>query len=155
MIQLLYFNMSFGKLNRQNEPLKRKTNKYSAENTKKHSKMSKIKLSNCRFESFFMLQFLMPKVYKIFKCNFKTVLNILFRAHTTQNSQNKWTKISSLETNIFELKMMVKSGLDFFILKFYQPLQRYLLTCYKVFCILVSFRLSFIWLKSVFILTFY
>ena len=27
---------------------------------------------------------------------------------------NKWTKISGLETNIFTLKMMVKSGLDFF-----------------------------------------
>ena len=43
--------------------------------------------------------------------------------HTTQNSQNKQTKISDLETNIFELNMMVKSGLVFFILKFYQPLQ--------------------------------
>ena len=40
-----------------------------------------------------------------FKCNFKTVLKILFRAHTAQNSQNKWTKISGLETNIFELKI--------------------------------------------------
>ena len=29
------------------------------------------------------------------------------------------TKISGLETNIFELKMMVKSGLEFFILKSY------------------------------------
>ena len=29
-----------------------------------------------------------------------------------------WTKISSLETTIFELKMMAKSGLEFFILKF-------------------------------------
>ena len=44
-------------------------------------------------------------------------------SHTTQNSQNKWTTISDIETNIFELKMMVKSGLEFFILKFYQPLQ--------------------------------
>ncbi len=43
--------------------------------------------------------------------------------HTTQNSQNKQIKISDLETNIFELKMMMKSGLEFFILKFYQPLQ--------------------------------
>ena len=50
-------------------------------------------------------------------------------AHTTQNSQNKWTKISGLETNIFGLKIMVKSGVEFLILKFYQPLQRYLLTC--------------------------
>ena len=52
-----------------------------------------------------------------------------FIHHTSQNSFNKWTKISSLEINIFDLKMMVKSGLEFFILKFYQPLQRYLLTC--------------------------
>ena len=49
--------------------------------------------------------------------------------HTTQNSQNKRTKISDLEANIFKLKMMVKIGLEFLILKFYQPLQRYLLTC--------------------------
>ena len=34
--------------------------------------------------------------------------------HTTQNSQNKWTKISDLETTIFELNMMVKSGLVLF-----------------------------------------
>ena len=27
---------------------------------------------------------------------------------------NKWTKISGLETNIFDLKMMLKSGPDFF-----------------------------------------
>ena len=33
---------------------------------------------------------------------------------TTQNGQNKWTKIVTLETTIFGLKMMVKSGLDFF-----------------------------------------
>ena len=33
-----------------------------------------------------------------------------------------WIKISGLETNPFELKMMVKSGLDFF-LKFNWPLQ--------------------------------
>ena len=31
----------------------------------------------------------------------------------------KWTKISDLETTIFELDMMVKSGLVFFILEFY------------------------------------
>jgi hypothetical protein len=30
---------------------------------------------------------------------------------------------------IFGLKMMVKSGLEFFILKLKEPLQRYLLTC--------------------------
>ena len=52
-----------------------------------------------------------------------TTTRVLISIHTTQNSQNKWTKISGLKTNIFELKMMVKSGLEFFILKFYQPLQ--------------------------------
>ena len=41
----------------------------------------------------------------------------------------KWTKISSLEIDIFDLKMMVKSGLELFILKFTEPRQRYLLTC--------------------------
>ena len=43
--------------------------------------------------------------------------------HTSQNSFNKWTKISSLEIDIFDLKMMLKSGLEFFILKFTEPLQ--------------------------------
>ena len=43
--------------------------------------------------------------------------------HTAQNSQNKQTKISDHETKIFELKVGVKSGLEFFILKSYQPLQ--------------------------------
>ena len=42
---------------------------------------------------------------------------------TNKNSFYKWTKISSLEINIFYLKMMVKSGLEFFILKFTKPLQ--------------------------------
>jgi hypothetical protein len=36
--------------------------------------------------------------------------------HTSKNSFYMWTKISSLEIDIFDLKMMVKSGLDFFIL---------------------------------------
>ena len=49
--------------------------------------------------------------------------------HTSKNSFNKWTKISSFEITIFDLKMMVKSGLEFFILKFTESLQRYLLTC--------------------------
>ena len=39
----------------------------------------------------------------------------------------KWTKILSLEIIILSLKMMVKSVLEF-ILKFTQPLQRYLLS---------------------------
>ena len=34
--------------------------------------------------------------------------------HTSCNSFYKWTKISSLEIIIFYLKMMVKSGLEFF-----------------------------------------
>ena len=48
---------------------------------------------------------------------------------TTLNFWNKWTKILDLETTIFESNMMVKSGLVFFILKFYWPLQSYLLSC--------------------------
>ena len=43
--------------------------------------------------------------------------------HTTQNGQNKWT--ANLETTIFGLKMMVKSGLKIFILKSYVSLQSY------------------------------
>ena len=35
----------------------------------------------------------------------------------------KCSKISSLKTNIFYLKMIVKSGLEFSILKFREPLQ--------------------------------
>ena len=58
------------------------------------------------------------------KENQGTQLNRNDVRHTTQDSQNKQTKISDLETIIFELDMMVKSGLVFFfILKFYQPLQ--------------------------------
>ena len=50
--------------------------------------------------------------------------------HAAQNSKNKQTKFLTLATIIFGLKMMVKSGLDFFfILKSYVPLQRYLFTC--------------------------
>ena len=45
--------------------------------------------------------------------------------HTSQNSFNKWTKISSLEIIIFEL---TNDGLEF-ILKLTEPLQRYLLSC--------------------------
>ena len=41
------------------------------------------------------------------------------------NSFNKWNKILSLEIALFDLKMMVKSGLGFFILKFTEPLQSY------------------------------
>ena len=37
--------------------------------------------------------------------------------HTSQNSFNKWIKISSLEITIFDLRMVVKSGLDFFYFK--------------------------------------
>ena len=44
-------------------------------------------------------------------------------SHTSYNSFNKWTKISSFEIDIFDFKMMVESGLEFFILKFTQPFQ--------------------------------
>ena len=53
----------------------------------------------------------------------------MYICHTSWNSFNKWTEISSLEITIFDLKMMVESDLEFFILKFTEPLQRYLLTC--------------------------
>ena len=39
-----------------------------------------------------------------------TAWTILMTAHTSQDSFYKWTKISSLEIEIFELKMMVKCG---------------------------------------------
>ena len=51
------------------------------------------------------------------------VINDSVISHTTQNSQNKWTKILSLEMTIFGLNMMVKSGLEKIILKFHVPLQ--------------------------------
>ena len=34
-------------------------------------------------------------------------------SHTSYNSFNKWTKISSLEIDIFDIKMMVKNDLEF------------------------------------------
>ena len=43
--------------------------------------------------------------------------------HTYYNSFYKWTKLKSLEITIFGLKMMVKSGLEIFILKLNKPLQ--------------------------------
>ena len=43
--------------------------------------------------------------------------------YTSQNSFNKWHKISSREIGIFGLKVIVKSGLEFFIWKFTEPLQ--------------------------------
>ena len=42
--------------------------------------------------------------------------------HTNENSFCRYVGWS-LEIDIFEVKMMVKSGLDFFILKFTEPLQ--------------------------------
>ena len=42
--------------------------------------------------------------------------------HTTQNGYNKWIKILTLErTTYFWLKMMVKSGLDFFYFEIHRP----------------------------------
>ena len=42
----------------------------------------------------------------------RTWLVRLLVLHTSQNSLYKWTKNSSLEIDIFDLKMMVKSGLE-------------------------------------------
>ena len=47
-----------------------------------------------------------------------TYLHCLKTEHTTYNSQNKQTKISDLETNVFELNIIVKSGLVFFCMYF-------------------------------------
>ena len=49
--------------------------------------------------------------------------------HTNLNSLYNWTKISSLEIDIFDLKMMVKSGLDFFYFEIQQAPSEILLTC--------------------------
>ena len=53
----------------------------------------------------------------------KRMLTKQLEIHTSYNSFCKWTKISSLEIDIFDLKMMVKRGLEFVILKFSEPLQ--------------------------------
>ena len=49
-----------------------------------------------------------------------------FLSGHTSKTFNKWTKISSLEIDIFDLKMMVKSGVELFILKFTEASQ----SCY-------------------------
>jgi hypothetical protein len=65
-----------------------------------------------------------PKTRKIQITRFfKVCVKRVDSEHTSWNSFNKWTKISSLEIDIFDLKMMMKSGLEFFILKFTEPLQ--------------------------------
>ena len=55
--------------------------------------------------------------------SFRYLYSFIIKVHTNYNSFNKLTKYSSLEIDIFDLKMMVKSGLEFFILKFTEPLQ--------------------------------
>ena len=45
--------------------------------------------------------------------------------HTSQNLFYKWIKISSLEINIFEINHISLICLQFFILKFTEPLQSY------------------------------
>ena len=53
---------------------------------------------------------------KLVACNIRLTFygRVQLTVHTSQDSFYKWTKISSLEIDIFGLKMMVKSGLDFF-----------------------------------------
>ena len=74
------------------------------------------------FELEILLLFAVMKTIFLAESNSNRILQrfrkILFRkaelrlgTHTTQNSWNKWTKISDLETIIFELDIMVKSGL--------------------------------------------
>ena len=52
--------------------------------------------------------------------------------HTSYNSFYKWTKILSLEINIFDLKMMVKSGLEFFYFEIHQAPSELLLPSAKI-----------------------
>ena len=40
--------------------------------------------------------------------------DVAIAVHTAQNGQNKWTKILTLEITIFGLKMMVKSGIEYY-----------------------------------------
>ena len=53
-------------------------------------------------------------------------------SHTSQDSFYKWTKISSLEINIFDLKMMVKSGLEFLFLNSLSPFRVAADQCKKI-----------------------
>ena len=68
------------------------------------------------FSPLLLLKHLMVQIYAYFQ-----VYDLSgFKGPTPpRTSRISGFKISGLETNIFELKMMVKSGLDFFILKFY------------------------------------
>ena len=50
----------------------------------------------------------------IYSAEYQQAANLQVACHTTQNGQNKCTKILSHEITIFGLKMMVESGLDFF-----------------------------------------
>ena len=75
----------------------------------------------CKLTSFHLIQFFLYQsfsvsiylVHQFIQCNnlFSVAINCV---HTTQNDQNKWTKILTLEMTMFGLKMMVKSGLYFF-----------------------------------------
>ena len=79
----------------------------------------------CHSGSFLLNSFLTSNSALYESREYETVLLIrnCLQIHTTQNGQNNWTKILTLEITIFGLKMMVKSGLEFFILKSYVPLQ--------------------------------
>ena len=64
----------------------------------------------------------------IYSAEYQQAANLQVACHTTQNGQNKWTKILAIEITISGLKMMVKSGLEKINQKFHEPLQRYRLT---------------------------
>ena len=51
--------------------------------------------------------------------------------HTSQDLFYKWTKILRLKMDIFGLKMMVKSGLDFFYFEIHQAPSELLLPSAK------------------------
>ena len=61
---------------------------------------------------------------------FKNIFSTLI--HTSQESFYKWTKISSLEINILEINKISLICLDFFILKFPEPLQSYCCPVQKI-----------------------
>ena len=88
----------------------------------------------CTYSSVFLfcpsLAFLgFPDLTRLKNINNQVIAFSILTTHASQDSFYKWIKISSFEIDIFGLKMMVKSGLESFILKFIEALQSYLLTC--------------------------
>jgi hypothetical protein len=55
-----------------------------------------------------------------------------FHHYTSYDSFYKWTKTSSPEIYIFGLKMMVKSGLDFFFFEYFSEIPTNLLSQFSL-----------------------